>query len=297
VTVTDEVTAVIETYTPVGVPPEAAVFARAMVAQAAPPSAARAKAWLFAASRIGAFAASVGVELRAEVVLSTSMIERFAISIEATVSHPTRRTLRSNLRALAARIAPGPRSPRLARERAKAPYSAGEIAAYLALADAQPTLARRMRATGLICLGAGAGLTGADLRAVRGLDVVARSGGLVVTVTARHPRVVPVLTCYHHRVGEVAEFFAERFVVGGVEGSRRNVTTPLISSLSGGADLPRLELGRLRSTWLAAVADAIGLRAFMDAAGVVCSQRLGDVVASLPAVAESQAVAILGGRC
>jgi hypothetical protein len=84
--------------------------------------------------------------------------------------------------------------------------------------------------------------------------------------------------------------------VGGVDLARRNVTTPLIASLSGGADLPRLELGRLRSTWLSSVAEAIGLRAFMDAAGIACSQRLGDIVADLPAVNEQMAVTLLGGR-
>ncbi len=52
------------------------------------------------------------------------------------------------------------------------------------------------------------------------------------------------------------------------------MTTPLISSLSGGADLPRLDTGRLRSTYLAAMARQIGLRAFMDAAGIACTQRL-----------------------
>src|SRR5208282_1951312 len=45
----------------------------------------------------------------------------------------------------------------LPRERAKAPYSPAEIDGYLALADAQPAVPRRMRAAGLVCLGAGAG--------------------------------------------------------------------------------------------------------------------------------------------
>jgi hypothetical protein len=45
-----------------------------------------------------------------------------------------------------------------AREHAKAPYSPVEIGGYLAGADAQPTVAGRMRASGLVCLGAGARL-------------------------------------------------------------------------------------------------------------------------------------------
>ena len=44
-----------------------------------------------------------------------------------------------------------------------------------------------MRAAGLVCLGAGAGLIRADLRAVRGTDVLCRSGGVVVAVAAPGP--------------------------------------------------------------------------------------------------------------
>ena len=228
-------------------------------------------------------------------LLRPSVIERFVLSVEATVSGPTRRTLRTNLRYVAARLGAGPSPARLARERAKKPYTSAQIAAYLALADTQPTCSRRMRAGGLICLGAGAGLMGADLRLVRGTDVVARSGGIVVCVAGRRPRAVPVLAAYHDRLAEVSAFFAAGFVVGGTDPLRRNVTTALIASLAGGSDLPRLDVGRLRSTWLAAVAESIGLRAFMDAAGICCSQRLGDVVAALPAGDETAAVTLLGG--
>ena len=287
---------VIARYTPVGVSPEVAVFAREVVARAAPATVARAKAWLFAAGRVAAFASSVGLELDAEVVLSVSVIERFTLAMGPAVPVSTRRTLRSALRTLAAQITPGPPPTFLSRDRVKKPYTPAVIAGYLRLADAQPTQARRMKANGLICLGAGAGLIGVDLRAVCGRHIVARSGGLIVDVTARHPRAVPVLGAYHDRLIEVAGFFGDRFIVGGVDLARRNVTTPLIASLSGGADLPRLELGRLRSTWLATVAAAIGLRAFLDAAGIVCSQRLGDIAATVAAIDEPQTVALLGGR-
>ena len=54
-----------------------------------------------------------------------------------------------------------------------------------------------MRAAGLVCLGAGAGLIRGDLRDVRGSDVACRSGGVVVTVRGARPRTVPVLARYH----------------------------------------------------------------------------------------------------
>src|SRR6202453_3687176 len=90
----------------------------------------------------------------------------------------------TNLRFLGRQVVPQlyPQDMPLPRERAKAPYSPAEIAGYLALADAQPTPARRARAAGLVCLGAGAGLIRSDLRNVRGTDICCRSHGGIVTV-------------------------------------------------------------------------------------------------------------------
>ncbi len=74
------------------------------------------------------------------------------------------------------------------------------------------------------------------------------------------------------------------------------MTSRLTASLAGGRDLPRIEIARLRATWLCEVAETIGLRAFMDAAGITCSQRLGDLVAGLSAPSEEIAVDLLGAR-
>jgi hypothetical protein len=283
-------------YSPGSVSPDVVDFARALVEQACPKSVGRAKALLFAAARLGSFAVAIGLELRPEVVLRESVIERFIIVRTPQMSPAMRRTLRSNLRFLAAATqehrppAPVP----LSRERAKAPYAPAEIEAYLALAEAQPTLARRMRLSGLIALGAGAGLMGADLRGVCGTDVVARCGGVVVEVNGRRPRVVPVLARYHERVLASARFAGSGYVTGGFSASRRNVTAGLKASVAGGRDLPALDTGRLRVTWLATCAEMLGLGAFMEAAGITCSQRLGDLVAHLGAVEEGRAVSLLG---
>jgi hypothetical protein len=72
------------------------------------------------------------------------------------------------------------------------------------------------------------------------------------------------------------------------------VTTPLINSLAGGTGLPRLDPSRLRATWLADCARQIGLATFMHAAGITCSQRLGDLLATLTPGSEAEAVALLG---
>ena len=287
----------IAAHAPASLSPGATAFARAAVAQAAPRRRERAKALLYAAGRLAAFGESVGMELRAEALLAEATIERFVLSGCAALSAATRRTLRTNLRALARahRAAPRPEPAPLPRERAKAPYGEGEIEGYLRLAAAQPTEARRMRATALICLGAGAGLIGAELRHLRGHDVKRRSGGLVVSVSGRRARAVPVAAGFHTPLEEAASFAGEGHLLGGREPGRRNLSEALNAALSGDPSLPRLEPGRLRATWLCECAESIGLRAFMDAAGLRCSQRLGDLVAELPEVDEAEAVALLGG--
>lgn len=265
-----------------------------VVSETSPQNSSRAKSLLFATSRLAEFALTVGLELEPDLLLLPQVIERFIVS--SSFSEPTRRTLRTNLRFVAARVVVQTSPPPVAlrRERAKVPYTSDEIVSWLALADTQPTRLRRMRANALICLSAGAGLTGSDLRHVCGTDVICRSGGLLVRVSGGHKRTVPVLSKYHERLVSSAEFFCDRYLVCGTDPNRHNVTTPLIGSLSGGTDLGRLSVARLRATWLSCLAAQIGLKAFMDAAGITCSQRLGDIVSHLDPVDETVAVALLG---
>ncbi|HYV79381.1 MAG TPA: hypothetical protein VE979_14720 [Streptosporangiaceae bacterium] len=184
----------------------------------------------------------------------------------------------------------------LPRERAKQPYGPAQIDGYLALADAQPTAERRMRAAGLVCLGAGAGLIRADLREVRGTDVACRSGGVLVIVRGARPRTVPVLARYHPRLLAAAASAGNALICGGADPGRRNITNPLIRALDGGGGLPRLDTSRLRATWLRDCAELLGLATFMRAAGISCSQRLGDLLAGLEPAGEADAVQLLGAR-
>jgi len=151
-----------------------------------------------------------------------------------------------------------------------------------------------MRAAGLVCLGAGAGLIRSDLREVRGISVTCRSGGVVVAVRGAQPRTVPVLAAYHAPLLAAARFAGDALICGGTDPGRRNLTNPLITGLDGGSGLPRLDTSRLRARWLAEVAQLLGLATFLHAAGISCSQRLGDLVAGLEPGSEDQAVRLLG---
>jgi integrase len=280
---------------PSSVSPRAAAFARDVVAAVQPDGQERAKNLLWAAGKLADYAASVGLELAAETVLHPSVIERFARCAPG-LSAVARRTLRTNQRFIARQVVPQlyPADVPLPRERAKAPYTAAQIDGFLALADAQPTAERRMRTAGLVCLGAGAGLIRADLRTVRGGDVLCRSGGVIVQVTGRRPRVVPVLPRYHGRLLAAARFAGTGLVTGGTDPGRRNLTNPLTRALDGGSGLPRLDTSRLRATWLRDCAELLGLATFMHAAGICCSQRLGDLIAGLEPAGEQDAVRLLG---
>jgi integrase len=282
---------------PSSVSGEAAAFARTVVAGCGPLGRDRAKNLLWAAGKLAGYGISVGLEPVPEVLLHPSVIERFTAHGPG-LSGAARRTLRTNLRFIARRVVPhlDPADAPLPRGRAKAPYSPAEIAGYLALADAQPTGSRRLRAVALVCLGAGAGLIRSDLRSARGTDVTRRSGGVIVTVRGgRAPRVVPVLARYQARLLEAAAFAGRNFLTGGTEPGRGNITNPLTRSLAGGGGLPPLDTSRLRATWLAECAQLIGLPAFMRAAGISCCQRLGDITAGLEAGTEAGAVALLSG--
>jgi integrase len=294
----DGVAGYIAAWQPASAPPRAAAFARQVVSQAAPAGRDRSKNLLWAAGKLAGWAIPLGLEPAPEVLLHPSVIERFAAHAPG-LSGPARRTLRTNLRFLARAVVPqlDPADALLPRERAKARYTAAEIGGYLALAAAQPTVARRARAAALVCLGAGAGLIRCDLRQVRGSDVIARSGGVIVQVRGRRPRAVPVLARYHQPLLASAEFAGERLLTGGTEPARRNLANPLTRSLAGGAGLPPLDTSRLRATWLAETAALIGLPAFLHAAGISCCQRLGDIAATLDPGSEKQAVALLGGLC
>jgi hypothetical protein len=129
---------------------------------------------------------------------------------------------------------------------------------------------------------------------VRGGDVARRSGGVIVIVRGARPRTVPVLARYHARLLAAAGSAGAGLVCGGADPGRRNLTNQLVRALDGGGGLPRLDTSRLRATWLADCAELLGLATFMAAAGISCSQRLGDLVAGLEPGGEADAVRLLG---
>ena len=138
---------------PSSVSPQAAAFAREVITRTGPEGRERAKNLLWAAGKLADCGLGLGLEPMPGVLLHPSVTERFTRCAPG-LSGAARRTLRTNLRFIGRRVVPQlyPADMPLPRERAKKPYSPAEIAGFLALADAQPTMGRRMRAAGLVCL-------------------------------------------------------------------------------------------------------------------------------------------------
>lgn len=257
---------------------------------------ARARALLWVSSALAEWAIAVGIEPSPEVLFNEATIERHLRGLIGKASESSRRTRRANLRYLAGtlglRLHPQP-SP-ISRSGPAKPYSQDEIAEYLLLARHQ-SLARRRSIEALICLGAGAGLDGQDLRHLTGANVVVRSGGVLVVIEKGRRRVVPVLERYGDMALSCAAYFGDSYMTGGRCPTRKNVTTPVLERTRGGVTLERLSVSRLRSTWLYEQLERLCLNAFLRAAGVRSSQRLFELAAYLPEVEEHDLVLLLGG--
>jgi len=105
---------------------------------------------------------------------------------------------------------------------------------------------------------------------------------------------VPILPPYRERLFASACFAEDGFVLGGVVAERHNVTHRLVTGLSGGADLGRLDPRRLRATWLKEMARELHLREFLAAAGVSDSKHLFDVISMLASPSGDEIIGALG---
>lgn len=300
-----DIEAVIDGYVPVGF--EASIWdavgdeVRSWVRAANPGHRRRALQLLYASAHLAAWCSTHGVPIVAPKALRDTAIEQFCSWAERQdrFSTTTRATIRARLRHVAAaNHVPGnrPAAPSLRRGRIRPPYTAAEIQSYLHLARNQRDSDRQRRLLGLIAAGAGAGCAPEDLRRLRGDDIT-RDGRIVwVQITGTRPRRVPVIAALAEPLMWAAHRSGDRLLVGGVKPDRRSVTAGLLHRIDGGLDLPALQPGRLRSTWLAHhLANGVRLDVLMAAAGLSTPTTIVDLVGLLPAPGPDAWQALEGG--
>jgi integrase len=189
-----------------------------------------------------------------EALADPRVIEAFcAQGLDGSTS-ATKGTYRSALRSWAG-LADGRRArvgPSYSGAPAPVPYSPAERAELLAAARAQPTEHRRTAALVMMSAGLGAGLTAAELMALRGPAVDTDRDGLAVTVAGRRPRIIPVTAPHDARLATIAAHAGDRWLFrpGLSERGYKNGVCGLAESLATDPAAPRFTLGRARASFI-----------------------------------------------
>jgi hypothetical protein len=189
-------------------------------------------------------------------LLDMDRIERYVAVGMDNAKDSARATRRSILRRMALKLSPElrdvPDREPITYRRVPPPYSPDLVQRYVQSIAAQPTPKLRRCLASILYLGLGCGLDTRDLGWVRGTDVARNERGVQATVVGgARPRTVMALAIYEGRIEALADGDAERLLIGGrFKPYRKNVTSDPISRMIVDETLPKLVVGRLRSTWL-----------------------------------------------
>lgn len=165
------------------------------------------------------------------------------------------------------------------RRRVRPPYNDTEIAKLLRAAESLPTETLRWKGLGVIAAGAGAGCGTPDMRRLRATDIRRGPDGAVkVTIGGPRARVVVCLDRYADLLLAAAERAGDGFVSGGDEAARRTVAKKLPEYMLQRAQV-RLEVSRLRTTWITALLSArVPIDAICAAAAIRKANTLEDLL-------------------
>jgi len=208
-----------------------------------------------AATHLSAWAwQSAGLPLEREVIFHRDTIARFIATGASHWKPAGRGNLRSQLLRMAEVLLNRSMSLRrlgaLPPSEAARPYSEKELISLRNWASSQSTAFRRTNAAVLLALGAGAGLSAAEIGNLRVQDIVPDEDGILIEVRSGRKRVVPVLRDWETALlARVASLNAESFAF------RENHTADypnLISSfvVRSGTMTVRPTSQRLRATWV-----------------------------------------------
>lgn len=229
-----------------------------------------------------AWADSEGVELSVPSLMRFEVIDEYVRSLSTSGAA----TRRSHLRSLArdanpAGIPPVPlRYPHIT---VKEPYSEPEMAAIRRVALTQPTPIQRRSMCAVVGLGRGAGLDSRDFRFLTGGDVDDRGGdGIWVEVRGPRPRLVPVRRRWEDLVRVGLDGLGSESLVIGSSASRRNIVAKIVEGATVLGDAPKIEAGRLRTTWLAdLLASDVPLTVVMAVSGLRSARTITEILTHL----------------
>jgi hypothetical protein len=204
--------------------------------------------YLSAATSYTSWALVQGLALDDDVLLTDQAINMFC----AQQGHRAK-NLRSSLRRIAranGTFTAGP-SLRYSKTPLKSPYSPEEVAALLAFADSHSSNHRSVSLKALITLGAGCGLSRADLRPITATSFHFHDNRRFVDAKTRCALVLPN---YVELANEVVLARPEGQLLGRRDG--KDVTANICEWTSNRSDVPRLSTDRLRATYVVALIES-----------------------------------------
>jgi len=212
----------------------------------------------------------------------------------------SRATRRSRLRRLAEDANPGldalRRATPIGHQAIRPGYSPAEEAAIRRVALRQRREKPRRALCAVVGLCAGAGLDSIDLRNLRRRDIDDRGeGGIVVNVPRPRPRRTVVRRDYEEIVrAGLAGLRPGALIIGG-DVPRRNVAGSVVENAEIHGDVPHIEAGRLRATWLSwLMTRPVPLGVILDAAGLRSARTLSDLLSHLPPPADDRHAQLRG---
>ncbi|MBF8192486.1 hypothetical protein ITP53_43770 [Nonomuraea sp. K274] len=243
-----------------------------IVAAPEPCTPAMARLFLGTLTALARFAEARGYPARGTVWLSEELICAFTEQGCAHLSASTRASYASRLRRLALAAGVNGRAVPLSATDTARPYEAAEVGRLWAAAAGQRTPELRADARLLIGLGAGCGLSAAEIGWVRAHDVRACPAAVVVAVrgvrarlvVARRPFEQPLAEAAASRMGQVVYLLApHRFK------ARERAASATLAKIRLPEQAPALATRRLRATWLAALLEAgVSLPVIAAVAGI-----------------------------
>lgn len=277
-----------EEYRPVDEPRwnEVAEFVRAGVKAGDPASYPHAHRMTRALMRHGLYCIDQGVPLDPEEAMHPDRVEAF-VAGQLKGRTGCAQDYLGDLRRAGRRMttkAPYRSSLKVSRRSSRHPYSNVELQQLRRVIETQSTEMKKQSGMAMFLLGVGCGLDGRWVTHVGAGDLgCMASGELVVTVRREPGRLVPVDPTYAGALKQFAEEVTTEKLVGKHSTSANRVTA-LVKGILIPPGAPTLNLGRLRSTWLANhLAQGTPLPHLLEAAGL---ETLNSLSPLLPVVAE-----------
>lgn len=267
----------------------------------------KARELLGALTQLALFCDGEGLPGKAEVWLSREAIERFIAVGCPHLGEGTRGNYRTRLLRLREIVLGGEcrtgKPTKLSASTPNRPYSRTEIADLWGWAGSQPTEELRWGCKTLMALGLGAGLDSPEVIPLRAHDVRGSTAGGPVVIATRGARERLIL-CRRPWEGVLASA-GERLAANGTAqylfrpncfSRGTNTVTNFLARTQQNPHVPRLVMGRLRSTWLAELfEERLPITVIVAAAGVDTLHGLSRILPFLSPVPADEAARLLRG--